>query len=132
MTATNLVPSSDLVLPQLPIGIRDQLVHLGQQVADVLAARLAPFHPNNLVAANIFGVVQAPAGQPSVLHLPSMVQLLDLVQNPVSSFVPEKVVNDAHAIRVHAGDDVVKHQPVAAAVPPVFGSGVDTPGKRIG
>lgn len=132
MTATNLVASSDLVLPQLPIGVGDQFVHLRQQVADVLAARLVSFHPNDLVSTNTPSVVQASAGQLAVLHLPGVVQLLDLLQNPVPNFAPEEVVNDAHAIGVHAGDDVVEHQSVTAAVPPVFGSGMGAPGKSIG
>lgn len=132
MTATNLVPSSDLVLPQLPIGVGDQFVHLRQQVADVLAAWLVSFHPNDLVSTNTPSVVQASAGQLAVLHLPGVVQLLDLLQNLVSNFAPEEVVNDAHAIGVHAGDDVVEHQSVTAAVPPVFGSGMGAPGKSIG
>ncbi len=126
------VPPSDLVVSQLPVCVGDQSVHPRQQVADVLAARLLPFHPDDLVPPNIPALFQPPAGQLTVLHPPGTVEFPDLVQNPVPNFAPKKVVDDAHAVRVHAGDDVVQHQPVAAAVPPVFGSGVDTPGLGTG
>lgn len=79
MVSPHLVSACDFELVQSAVRARDQFVHAGQQIADILAASLCAIDPRNLVSANSFAFVQFLARQLAVLHATALVNAPDLL-----------------------------------------------------